>query len=665
MPLFCSWIVLVAPLIAACLCCQPLARSRSKGFFVLCLSVLWATLAIIPVQCLGALQIAGLITRVTVTELAWLHVAILAGAVAVCFAYRRPGTYSVQQSAIGTRDTVPFYLKLSAGIIGASYLLFAMDLFTLLPKGSDALSYHIPMALRWLQEGSLRVPTDKAWQFSGLGNGEIIEMLALATGRQSLVPLVSLLSIVVLAFAAYALAVKFGGGTKSPALAALLIVFSIPMIEFQTFSAYVDLFGVAFLFAAVTLFRDRYNSDSAPDQEAKTAQARSLSLTAVAFSALACGLSLGTKLTFIPYCALFFGIAIYILWRERRIHNRPLALLVSIVVIGMLLPSGFWYVRDLQATGNPLYPTPVSLGGHAIFPGFEAVAPDANNLLVYDPPGGLSDHGDRKFVHHRSEWWIYPWTEWLRESGSFPTVYGEASGLGGAFAAFAVVGVGFAVYRCFGISRSSSSGATRRLVLLWFVLLLIWVFAMHRVLRFGLPVWVFACLLSAPALALLMKAYPRGSAILFVCAISTTGAVSSLVPFHDLAGHFVTRKWSRSAAYAYPAFIDELPPGSCILNDSILVEKDFALAGKRLTNRVVSAFEAPKELTPGFLSSRKIDYVIQIRPANAPEDSSTAALSASLVANSAGTSAGTSVAGTEVFHSIQGEKVWRVWKVKQ
>jgi hypothetical protein len=80
---------------------------------------------------------------------------------------------------------------------------------------------------------------------------------------------------------------------------------------------------------------------------------------------------------------------------------------------------------------------------------------------------------------------------------------------------------------------------------------------------------------------------------------------------------------------------------------------------------VVSAFEAPSELTPGFLSSRKIDYVIQIKAANATEDSSTAGLPASLAGNSAGSSAGASVAGTEVFDSIQGEKVWRVWKVKQ
>lgn len=651
MTLLCSWTVLVAPLISARLCCGPLSRSQSKRFFFLCLTVLWMTLLIVPVQFMAALEIAKLITRVTVSEVALLQLAVLAGAVALSFAYRPLATYSVQESAAGSHERLPFYLKLSAAIIGGSYLLFAIDVCASFPKGSDTLSYHLPLALRWLQEGSLHIPIDKAWEFSLPGNGEIVQMLALATGRQSLVPLGNWVSSIVLAIAAYSLAVRFSRGAKAPAFAAILVLFSIPIIEFQTFSAYVDLFGTAFLFAAVTLFGHRYYPGIAAE---KPTQAQSLSLTALAVSALACGLSLGTKTTFLPYCALFFGAAICILWRERRIHNKPFALLASVVVIGILLPSAFWYVRDLQATGNPLYPIPISLGRHVIFPGYESVAPNAEKLLIDHPPGGAQDYGDKKFVRHQSEWWIYPWTEWLKNPGDFPIVYGEGSGFGGAFAAFVVVGVGFAAYRCFGISGSSKdSGVTQMAVLLWLVLLLVWVFTMHRELRFGLPVWAFACLLSAPAIALLMKAFPRASAILFVCSISTTCAISSLVPFHDLAGHLLSGRWSRSSTYGYPAFIDELPAGTCILNDTGLPEKDFALAGKRLTNKVVTAFEAPQELTPGFISSRHIDYVVQIRLANDDrENSSPAALPET-------------VAGTEVFHSTQAGKVWRVWKVKK
>ncbi len=655
MTLLCSWVALLAPLISAYFCCKSVLRNRNRELFFLCVAVLWMTLSTVPVQFVGAFEITGLITRVTVVEIAWLQLAILVGCTALYFAHGTPAyhlnTYSLHQSSDGTRERLPLFLKLSVALIGASYLLFAIDLYTSLPKGSDALAYHIPLALKWLQEGSLRFPVSKAWQFSGPGNDEIIQMLALATGRQALIPLPNLLASAVLAVAAYPLALRFTAKQKGPALAATLILFTIPIIEFQTFSGYVDVFGVALLFSAVTLFGHRYRSDVLEIGEVKITQTQNLSFSAVVFAALACGLSLGTKLTFIPYCGLFFVIAIYVLWRERRIHNRPLILLVSLVTGGMLLPSAFWYARNLQATGNPVYPVQVSLGNRAIFPGFESVVPDADNLLIDEKPGGPPDQGDRKYVRRRLEWLIYPWTEWLRNAGSFPIVYGEASGFGGAFATFVTVGLAFAVYRCMRLSSfSESSGITWRVLLLWFLMFVVWVFAMHRTLRFGLPVWILACLLSAPAIGLMMKAYPRGSAILFVCAIASTCAVSSLVPFHDLASHMVARKWSRSAVYAYPAFIDELPAGACVLNDSLLSEKNFALAGKRLTNRVVAPFETPRKLTPDFISSRNIDYVVMIRSVTA-DDLSPAVLPAS-------------VPGTEVFHAIQAGKIWRIWKVK-
>ena len=649
MTLLSSWIALVAPMISAYLCCKLVSRNQSKGFFLLCLIVLWVTFLIVPVQFMGALEIARFIPRVTVSGVALLQLGVLAGAIALYFRYRPLTTYSASESTARTEERLPSYLKLSAAIVAGSYLLFAIDLWTSFPQGSDTLAYHIPLAVRWLQEGSLRVPVNRAWEFSLPSNGEIIQMLALATGKQSLIPLGNWLAGIVLLIAAYPIAMRFSKGLKPPALAAILILFSIPIIEFQTFSAYVDLFGTAFLFAAVALFGYRYRSSIVSESDPGTG----LSLTAVTASALACGLSLGTKTTFLPYCAVFFGAAMFILLRERRIHRKSLGLLLCLVILGMLLPSAFWYARELQATGNPLYPTSISVGRHMIFPGYQSVMPDAGKLLVDHRPAAQG-YGDTKFVRRRAEWWIYPWTEWMNVSGSFPIVYGEGSGFGSAFATFVVVGVGFAIFRCFRVFRvhQESSGVTRMSVLLWLVLFLIWIFAMRRELRFGLPVWAYACLLSVPAIALLMKAYPRASAILFVCAISTTCAISCLVPFHNIGGHLSSGKWSRSATYNYPAFIDELPSGTTILNDTPLLEKDFALAGKRLTNRVVNAFEAPQELTPEFLRSRNVDYVVRITSANDREDASPAELPKP-------------VSATEVFRSDQLGQIWRIWRVNK
>jgi hypothetical protein len=642
---FLCWVVLVASLFSAHICCKRLLRTRDRTIFFLSVMVLWITLLIVSVQFLGELEIVGIISRVTLPGIALLQLVVLGGAATLSFARRPLTTLSFRDFAAGFHEKFPFYLKLSSIILGGSYLLFAINLCTSFPNGTDALSYHMPLALRWLQEGSLRISSDKAWQFSLPGNGEIVEMLALATGKQFLVPLGSWVASIVLATAAYSLAVRFSNGAKAPAFSAILVVFSIPMVEFQAFSAYVDIFGTAFLFAAVTVWTHRYHSQIVAE---RTTPVQSLSLGALAVSGLACGVSLGTKTTFLPYCAMFLAGVIYILWKERHIHKEPVSLLVGIFLVGVLLPSAFWNVRALQATGNPVYPIPVSLGTHEIFTGFQP----ATKLLVNDPPGGPSNQGDNKFVRHVSEWLIYPWTEWLNSfGGDFPTVYGEASGLGGAFATFVVVGVGFVAYQCAsGSGPPQVLGATRTVLLGLSVSLLIWVFAMHRVLRFGLPIWIFACLLAAPAFALLMKACPRASAVLFVCAISTTCAINSLVPFHEFAGNLLSWRWSRSAIYAYPGFIDELPPGTCILNDSPLREKNFPLAGSKLSNKVVTNFEAPQEITPGFISSRKIDYIVQIAPIKNTADSSLAALPES-------------VASTEVFHATQLALVWRIWKV--
>jgi len=642
------WIVLSTSLTSAYICCKRRLHIQNKSSFILFLLTLWIVLLIVPVQFLGALQISGVIDKVTVAEVALIQVIIVAGSAAWSLAYRPLQPPPLNQPDIQVREELPVYLKLSAAIIVVSYLLFALAVCRTFPDGPDALVYHLPLALRWLQEGSLHIPVSKTWRLSVLGNGEILMMLALATGKQAFVVLGNWISLIVLLISVFSLAERFTNGKKAPAYAVLLIVLSIPIVEFQVFSAYVDLFGTAFLFAAVTLFLNHYRAE---DLAAPTRGKARLSLSAIGVSALACGLSFGTKLTFCPYCALYFSVVALTLWRERTIHKKSVAFLIGMVIVGVLLPSVFWYGRAFEATGNPLYPMRIAIGDHVIFPGYESVGSNAGKLLL--PDNTFLYRGEGKFVRRASEWWIYPWTEWLRTPGDFPVVYGEASGLGGAFATFVVVGIGFAFYLGFrGPESNQAATELRRSLLLWLFLMLLWGFVLHRILRFGLPIWVFGCVLAAPGIALLATTYPRVLSILLVSSILTQCVISSLVPLHKLAGSLVSQSWSRSMAYGYPAIIDELPPGTCILNDSEFPEQDFALAGKRLTNRVINAFEAPRELTPDFIASEGIDYVVRITADDHGEELPSAPLSGP-------------VAGREVFHSIQAGKVWSIWRISK
>jgi len=46
-------------------------------------------------------------------------------------------------------------------------------------------------------------------------------------------------------------------------------------------------------------------------------------------------------------------------------------------------------------------------------------------------------------VRHKSEWLVYPWTEWKKLTGYLKVPYGEGDGLGAAFAAFVPLGIVF------------------------------------------------------------------------------------------------------------------------------------------------------------------------------------------------------------------------------
>ena len=103
----------------------------------------------------------------------------------------------------------------------------------------------------WLHAGSLSIPGLRVWQYALPGNAEIDMMLLLGTRHEALVPLVNVYAAIVPAVACYAIASRIVKGNGNAAIAVTAIVLSLPIVEFQTFSAYVDLFGTAFLMAGV------------------------------------------------------------------------------------------------------------------------------------------------------------------------------------------------------------------------------------------------------------------------------------------------------------------------------------------------------------------------------------------------------------------------------
>jgi hypothetical protein len=117
-----------------------------------------------------------------------------------------------------------------------------------------------------------------------------------------------------------------------------------------------------------------------------------------------------------------------------------------------------------------------------------------------------------------------------------------------------------------------------------------------------------ACILSCPLLDLFLRTRPGLFRGLLLGSLISTCFFSAYFPLHDFVTRARAGDWSRSWWYGIPPLFDELPAGTVVLhlgNDF----NNFGLAGERLSNVVISRFEAPRPLTGDFLHQRKVNYI--------------------------------------------------------
>ena len=581
--------------------------------------VLWEAIEIIPVQVLATLQLLHVIARVSIPKTAVAEIVILLLVVLWFFRTPRPE----QTSAEPAQEAIPGYVLLVAAILACSYVAFAINAFTCYPLGSDVVIYHLPLATRWLQEGSLAMPASHVWRFSLPGNAEIGMMVLLSSGWQPVVVVASWIPAAMVATSTYLLSMWISGQQRTVALTTTLLVLTIPMIEWQAFSAYVDLLATAGVLAALALVL------------AAVRNGARIPGTIWLLSGLACGISIGTKPVYYLYAALFCVFIAGALWYARREGDTHVIKAGALVVLGLLLPSIFWFGRATVATENPIYPMRVTVGDRVILPGYA-------RSEITEPDYELNS------VHRSLEWVVYPWTEWKKLTGFLKVPYGEGDGLGAAFATF--VPVGMAYFLLFMLREQSSRRRYLVMLAAFLIMFLGWWLVMQRVLRFGQIIAIFTCVLSVPFLSLLQSRQRRSFTVLFVLAIGVTSLISASVPLHLLAGRVRKHLWSRAAVYTYPKVIDELPPGSSVLNATGDKARNFALVGRSLSNRLIANFEAPPDSTAEALHAAGAQYIAEIVPGALYPDGSLA-------------SAGAVLIDDELVPSGEEKVHWRIWKL--
>jgi hypothetical protein len=284
-------------------------------------------------------------------------------------------------------------------IAAAAVVHFAVGVRTRLSTGMtgfDSTWYHGPFAAGFFQSGNtwdlhFIAPQFLAWFYPQ--NAEIFHAAGmLAFGRDLLSPLLNLGWFIGCLIACWCIGRPYRVGPWSLGLGAIGL--SLPALSDQAGEARSDIVGIFFLLAAVAIAVSAWGVEHEEDEEDAAPRSRSLPTGALAVVGLAAGLAAGTKLNFLLACAvLVLGLVAIAPGGGRW---RALAVAGGSAVAG----GGYWYLRNLVHTGNPLpwfdHLGPISLPA----PAQELGGRETHDVLGYVTDGSVWSHWFLPGLHH-------------------------------------------------------------------------------------------------------------------------------------------------------------------------------------------------------------------------------------------------------------------------
>ena len=296
----------------------------------------------------GALGMMGLLSQWTIGPLALMACALLW----VGSGWRRdeklaPVPPPPQAKPLVDRATV---LACFTFVAGYGFAFVYQQRF-LPPIVDDALTYHLPAAVQWLQTGRIELfPTwffNPANTYSPLGGSIFMVWLIAPTGDDVLVRFVQLGPLLLLFLVVLEIGRLLGARDATAALVALGCVLTRSFVN-QVVVPKDDVFLTVFAVLAVM----------------SLAPARADEKWAPLRAGSAIGLLLAMKYTAAFSLPILLVMA-DVLFRTPRWRRTGWAIALAIV----LLLAGPWYIRNANLTGNPLFPIDVTLGGRTIVSG--------------------------------------------------------------------------------------------------------------------------------------------------------------------------------------------------------------------------------------------------------------------------------------------------------
>ena len=314
---------------------------------------------------IGIAELLGLVGLFRPAAL--LGASVACGVAAWSFARRGGSDARVPPSPAGDRVAAGVAVLIAAALAG----FWVASAARALKQGmwqSDTLSYHAPMAARFVQEHSTAghlFPTDEQVLAFVPANSELLHAIGiLLSGTDVLSPLLNIGWLALALVAAWAMGRPLGRGPATLAGAATALATPL-FLAGNPGEAFNDVAVTALLLAAAALLVNG-----------------GLERTPLVLAGLAAGLAVGTKATVLVPVAVFAIAATAFVRSGERVRTGGL------VLMAVFAGGGFWYVRNLVAFGSPL-PTvrigvgPVALPSIPSRPGY-TVADYATDWHVWD-----------------------------------------------------------------------------------------------------------------------------------------------------------------------------------------------------------------------------------------------------------------------------------------
>lgn len=223
--------------------------------------------------------------------------------------------------------------------------------------------HNAPFAARFVQDaqiGSLHFTEPlrlSVWFYPQ--NSELLHSLGiLSFGTDVISPAINIGWLVLALLAAWVIGRPYGVGAA--ALIAVAIVFDTTMLLlYEPGDAKNDVMGLFCLLAAIALLVNGEAQRRASGKPAGNRPWDRFGLGPLVVAALAAGIAAGTRLNMLAPVALLTLAVIYLGFRGGRLR------VAGVWIGGLILTSGFWYLRNLINAGNP-FPWAKSLGPIAL-----------------------------------------------------------------------------------------------------------------------------------------------------------------------------------------------------------------------------------------------------------------------------------------------------------